>query len=35
MDMISSEENDYIIKAYYGLSYYDKRIITTYFMDNV
>ncbi len=35
MDMIYSEkDNDYIIKANYKLSDYDKSVINTYFMDN-
>lgn len=35
MDMIySPEEDDYIIKANYLLSYYDESTINTYFMDN-
>lgn len=35
MDMTySEEEKDYIIKANYQLSNYDKSVINTYFMDN-
>lgn len=35
MDMIYSEENkDYVIKANYKLSDYDRSIITTYFIDS-
>ncbi len=35
MDMVYSEEDkDYIIKANYKLSEYDRSIINTYFMDN-
>ena len=35
MDMIYSEkDNDYVIKANYKLSDYDKSVINTYFMDN-
>lgn len=35
MDMIYSEQDqDYLIKANYRLSNFDKSVITTYFMDN-